>query len=74
MTEHAGVVRDEAGLRAGLAEPPSTGVTREAIPPIPKEIAALMREVSHHRRQRLAEVGPSHHVRTSSHVRNVRGI
>ena len=25
---------------------PSTGVTREAIPPIPAEIAELMREVS----------------------------
>ena len=117
MTEHAGVVRDEAGLLAGLAEldaiearmadigvhpdiagyqdlahafdlksaalaaratleaalerretrgchnrsdypsideslqvnlvwSPSTGVTREEIPPIPDEIAALMREVS----------------------------
>ena len=117
MTEHAGVVRDEAGLLAGLAEldaiearmadigvhpdiagyqdlahafdlksaalaaratleaalerretrgchnrsdypeldeslqvnlvwSPSTGVTREEIPPIPEEIAALMREVS----------------------------
>ena len=25
---------------------PDTGVTREAIPPVPDEIAALMREVS----------------------------
>jgi len=36
----------DASLQVNLVWSPSTGVTREAIPPIPAEIAALMREVS----------------------------
>ncbi|MGH3704795.1 MAG: succinate dehydrogenase, partial [Agromyces sp.] len=34
----------DAALQVNLVWSPSTGVTREAIPPIPGEIAALMRE------------------------------
>ena len=33
-------------LQVNLVWSPGTGVTREAIPPVPEEIAALMREVS----------------------------
>ena len=36
----------DAALQVNLVWSPSTGVTREEIPPIPEEIAALMREVS----------------------------
>ena len=36
----------DASLQVNLVWSPSTGVTREEIPPIPEEIAALMREVS----------------------------
>jgi succinate dehydrogenase flavoprotein subunit len=36
----------DAALQVNLVWSPSTGVTREEIPPIPAEIAALMREVS----------------------------
>jgi len=36
----------DESLQVNLVWSPSTGVTREAIPPIPDEIAALMREVS----------------------------
>ena len=36
----------DAALQMNLVWSPSAGVTREAIPPIPAETAALMREVS----------------------------
>ena len=36
----------DAALQVNLVWSPTTGVTREEIPPIPEEIAALMREVS----------------------------
>ncbi|MCA2219927.1 FAD-dependent oxidoreductase [Nonomuraea aurantiaca] len=47
-TEHAGVVRDEGGpaLQVNLVRSGPGSVERESIPPIPAEIAALMREVS----------------------------
>ena len=38
---HAGLDRVE-----NLVWSPSTGITRKVIPPVPAEIAALMREVS----------------------------
>jgi succinate dehydrogenase / fumarate reductase flavoprotein subunit len=36
----------DASLQVNLVWSPATGITREQIPPIPEEIAALMREVS----------------------------
>jgi succinate dehydrogenase / fumarate reductase flavoprotein subunit len=36
----------DESLQVNLVWPPTTGVTREEIPPIPSQIATLMREVS----------------------------
>jgi succinate dehydrogenase / fumarate reductase flavoprotein subunit len=36
----------DESLQVNLVWSPSTGVTREEIPPVPEEIAALMRDVS----------------------------
>ncbi|MFC5955145.1 hypothetical protein ACFP51_11795 [Streptomyces pratens] len=39
-------VHHDPELRVHLVRSPTTGVTRESVPPVPEEISALMREVS----------------------------